>query len=346
MRLCVVIVNYRKPALTIDCLKSVEPELADVPDMHVVVVDNCSGDNSIDELAAARAASGWESWLTIIASPTNGGFAAGNNIGIRAIDADAYLLLNNDTIVKRGAFAHLLNTLERDGQIGLVGPRILDPDGTPHVSCFRNRTPISEMLGAAKTGPLTKLFRRFDVPLPIAEPGDPVHPEWIGFACVLVRKQVFDAIGLLDERYFMYFEDIDFCIRARKRGWKIVYDARAEVVHLEGGSSDVVSSFQQRKRVAKFYYESRARYFATHYGGRLGLWCANVLWMLGRGVSLLREAAGSKKPHTAIAEGRDNWTNWLQPCPAVKAAVEAAGDPVIVAPQRELQPARGESHGG
>jgi len=309
--MCVVIVNYRKPGLTIDCLKSIEPELADVPDLRVVVVDNASGDDSLEVMRAAREEHGWQDWLVILESPGNLGFAGGNNIGIRSEEAASYLLLNNDTIVQRGAFALMLETLERDAKIGLVGPRILDPDGTPHVSCFRNRTPISEMLGAAKTGPLTKLFRRFDVPIPVSDQA--CQPEWVGFACVLVRQQVFGDIGLLDESYFMYFEDIDFCIRARQAGWQIMHDPRPRVIHLEGGSSDVVSSFQGRKRVAKFYYESRARYFASHYGGRLGLWLANVLWMLGRSVSLLREVAGAKKPHTAAHEGRDNWTNWLNP---------------------------------
>jgi len=310
-RMAVIIVNYRKPELTIDCLRSIEPEIAECPGVVVIVVENCSGDDSMRHLQQARDANGWSSWLSIMESPANLGFAGGNNIGIRAVEAETYLLLNNDTIVQRGAFRVMLESLVDRPDVGLLGPRILDPDGTAHVSCFRNRTPISEMLGAARTGPLTALFRRFDVPLPIVD--TPIEPEWIGFACVLIRAEVFRGIGLLDEQYFMYFEDIDFCIRARAAGWKILHEPRAQVIHLEGGSSDVVSSFHQRKRVAKFYYESRARYFATHYGGRLGLWLANVLWMVGRCISLLREVAGSKKPHTAAHEGADNWTNWLTP---------------------------------
>jgi N-acetylglucosaminyl-diphospho-decaprenol L-rhamnosyltransferase len=346
MRLCVVIVNYRKPVLTIDCLKSIEPELADCPELRVVVVDNASGDDSLEALNAARLANGWESWLTIIESPANLGFAGGNNIGIRSEEANAYLLLNNDTIVLRGAFALMLETLEANSRVGLVGPGILDPDGTPHVSCFRNRTPVSEMLGAAKTGPLTKLFRRFDVPLPISGTCEPV---WIGFACVLVRREVFEDIGLLDDSYFMYFEDIDFCIRARKAGWRILHDPRPQVIHLEGGSSDVISSFQGRKRVAKFYYESRARYFATHYGGRPGLWFANVLWMLGRCVSLLREVAGAKTPHTAAHEGRDNWTNWMHPRPRksdFRNGFRPKENGERNAGEQALQPMRSEAHGG
>lgn len=338
-RMCVVIVNYKKPGLTIDCLKSIEPELADVPDLRVVVVDNCSGDDSMNVLRAAREEHGWHAWLEILESPGNLGFAGGNNIGIRAEDAASYLLLNNDTIVHRGAFALMLETLEKNADAGIIGPMILDPDGTPHVSCFRNRTPISELLGAARTGVITRLFRSFDVPIPVSD--EPCEPEWIGFACVLVRKDVFRDIGLLDDDYFMYFEDIDFCIRARKAGWKVRYDPRPEVIHLEGGSSDVVSSFHERKRVAKFYYESRARYFASHYGGRLGLWCANLLWMLGRSVSLLREFAGSKKPHTAAHEGADNWTNWLNPIQKrtqPKSAVQPSA-------AQALQPAGSDAHG-
>lgn len=340
MQMCIVIVNYRKPGLTIDCLKSIEPELSDVPDLRVVVVDNCSGDDSLAKLEAAREEHGWHDWLAVFESPANLGFAGGNNIGIRAKDADAYLLLNNDTIVQRGALALMLDTLTKCPDVGLIGPRILDPDGTPHVSCFRNRTPVSEMLGAARTSVLTKLFHRFDVPLPVTD--EMCEPEWVGFACVLVRREVFKDIGLLDEDYFMYFEDIDFCIRARKAGWRILHDPRARVIHLEGGSSDVVSSFHERKRVARFYYESRARYFASHYGGRLGLWLANVLWMLGRSVSLLREVAGSKKPHTAASEGVDNWINCWRP---LQKRTQNMVKLDAVATQATMHPARSDAHG-
>ncbi len=307
LRLLAVAINYRTPELVLNCVESLEGELDPGQD-RVVVVDNASGDGSADKIEAAISARGWDRWVRLIRSQVNGGFSAGNNLGMQSADAEFYLLINSDAIVRRGAIASLLHAMHHRTDAGIISPRLEWPDGTPQMSCFRNRTPGSEMLAAASTGPLTKLMRAFnvrEVAMPI--PDGPIEPAWTSFACVLIRRTMLEQIGPMDERYFMYLEDNDYCRRARRAGWTILHWPAARVVHLRHGLTD-----SARERRPNFYYSSRARYFARHYG-IAGLWLANLLWMAGRAVSLLREAVGNKNPHTCKAEWRDIWTNWPRP---------------------------------
>lgn len=309
MQLGIVIVNYKTPALVIDCLTSLEREVQIGQD-RVVVVDNASGDQSVEQIEAAIAKHHWNEWVQVLPSTSNGGFSAGNNLGIKALDADAYLLLNSDTLVRPGALDTLKNVLQAHPDAGIIGPRLEWPDGTPQISCFRHRSPLSETIASAATGPITKLLKSFDVPLPVSE--SPMEPDWLSFACALIRREVVDRIGLMDEGYFMYREDNDYCRRAQDAGWKILYWPQARVVHLRGGSGPVKAAISTRKRPPQYFYASRSRYFAKFYG-KTGLWAANCLWLAGRSLSLAREWVGNKSPHTCDREALDIWTNWLEP---------------------------------
>ena len=154
------------------------------------------------------------------------------------------------------------------------------------------------------------MLSRYIVALPVQT--QIARPEWTSFACVLVRDEVFQQVGLLDDGYFMYFEDVEFCHRARKVGWEIVHDPAARVVHLRGGSSPVKEQARLKKRVPRYFYESRTRYFYQTYGW-LGLTSANLLWWMGRMVSGTRQLLG--RPDKAAIEGqwKDIWTNWRHP---------------------------------
>ncbi len=309
LRLAIVIINYRTPNLAIDCLESLKDQL-EVGKDRVILVDNNSGDGSVEQLSSAITDRHWSDWVTLIPSPVNGGFSAGNNIGIKAVEADVYLLLNSDTLVRPGAIAHLLQALAQHPDAGIMSPRLEWPDGTPQISCFRYRSPISELIGAAGTGPVTKLFQAYDVPIPVSD--IPIYPEWVSFACVLIRRAVIEQIGLMDEGYFMYCDDIDYCRRARAGGWQILHWPNARVVHLRGGSGSVKSDLAQRKRPQAYLYASRSRYFAKFYG-LSGLWAANILWLLGRSIAWVRETVGHKQPHTCEREAQDIWLNWRSP---------------------------------
>ncbi len=308
--LAVIILNYRRAELTIGCLESLAPEMSDHPDWCAVLVDNASDDGSADELERAINSNGWSQWLTFVRSPINTGFAGGNNIGFRTVQAEHYLLLNSDARVRHCAMTTLLGAAAANPRAGLIGPELQDPDATPQISCFRYRSPVSEMLAAAGTGVFDSMLRRFVVAIP-KDADSP--PDWVSFACILIRRDVLEQVGEMDEGYFMYFEDIDFARRVRKAGWDVVYEPRAKVVHLRGGTSSVKAAIRKRQRIPRYYYEARSRYFAKFYGGIAGLVYTNAMWLAGRSVSLIREILRQKKSHTCLHEARDNWTNTLSP---------------------------------
>jgi len=325
--IAIIVLNYRTARLTLDCLASLEPEVNEHRETHVFVLDSASGDDSANILASEVASRGWKEWISLVRLPQNRGFSAGNNAGVAAAQDlghfGGFLLLNSDTIVRRGALGVLGEVLQREPSVGLVGPRLEWPGGQLQVSCFRNISPASEFVAAAKTGPVTRLFPGSEV----AKPDPPAHNalesgkigrratsdgaiEWISFACVLIRREVIASIGGMDEGFFMYFEDVDFCRRARNAGWQIAYAPDARVVHLRGGRTPDAFAVEERQRRPAYYYQSRARYLAKYYG-RTGPWRANLCWLLGRGVSLAREALGNKSPHTALGEAADIWKGSL-----------------------------------
>ena len=309
MDLAVVIINYRTPNLVIDSLQSLQPQI-DSSRHKVMLVDNDSGDDSLPILEQAIKEYQWESWVTLIPSPVNGGFSAGNNVGIKAITAKAYLLLNSDTILRPGAIASLETALEKHPEAGLISPRLEWPDETPQISCFRYHSPISQFIDGAATGPITKLLDAYNVPIPVQN--TPFRPQWTSFACVLIRQEVIEQIGLMDEGYFMYFDDVDYCHSAKNAGWNILHWPYARVVHLRGGSGSVKSDVKARKRPRSYLYASRSRYFAKFYG-IFGLWLANICWLLGRSIAWIRELINNKQPHTCEYQEQDIWMNWKEP---------------------------------
>jgi GT2 family glycosyltransferase len=307
--LAIIILNYRTPQLTLNCLDSLALQID--PERHcVVLVDNASGDGSVELFQAVIKIRQWQPWLMLIVSATNGGFSAGNNLGIQAIDANAYWLLNSDTVVLPGAIDLLLTTLNAHPEVGLLSPRLEWPDGQPQISCFRFHSPVSEIIMGASTGLITQLLASCNVPLPVSHKLS--FPQWTSFASVVIRRAVFAYIGLLDDGYFLYYEDVDFCRRAQQVGWGVANLPQARVIHWRGGSSSTKADLLTRKRPSAYLYKSRARYFAKFYGSG-GLILANLGWLLGRLVAYIRELMGNKQPHTCDQQEWDIWINWLTP---------------------------------
>jgi N-acetylglucosaminyl-diphospho-decaprenol L-rhamnosyltransferase len=218
MTLSIIIVSFNARADLERCLAS----LHDAPPAashEIIVVDNASSDGSAD---AAR------SWpdVRVMSAGGNVGFARGNNIGIRASTGDAILLLNSDTIVPAGAIDRLLAALDRDPNVAVVGPRLVDGDGRAELSFGRMLGPLNELRQKrlAKSAEVESITRQRQ------------YPDWVSGACLLVRRADADAVGLLDERYFMYAEDVDFCAAIRARGRRILFAPDVEVVHLRGRS--------------------------------------------------------------------------------------------------------------
>ena len=308
-RLCVVIINYKTPGLVADCLETLEPEIDPARDV-VIVVDNKSPDGSADDIAHTISERGWGGWVHLVRAPVNGGFSYGNNTGMNAADADRYLLLNSDTLVRPGALRSMLETLDADDQLGAVGPRLEWPDERPQHSAFRFKTPFTELIDAAATGPIDRVLRRHVTAIPLDRVGENA-PDWVSFACIMITREAIHRAGLMDEGYFMYVEDIDTCRSIRAAGLTIAHNPDARVVHLRGGSGPAKEAQAKRKRLPRYVYESRTRYYAKHFG-RAGLLIANMLWVLGWVVSVLRRALGRPFP-TPERASRDIWINFWRP---------------------------------
>jgi N-acetylglucosaminyl-diphospho-decaprenol L-rhamnosyltransferase len=305
-KISLVIVNYKTPQLCVDCLES----LKDLDGIQIFIVDNASNDGSVGAIKAAIEDKGVGA-ASVVESQTNGGFSYGNNIGINGGKSEFVLLLNSDTIVREGAVELLVETLFNNPKMGMASPRLEWPDGSAQESCFRFHRPVNELIRSAATGPITKLLKQYEVPLKVS--GELTYPEWTSFACVLIRRRVFEDIGLLDEEFFMYSEDVDFCKRAREAGWQVVNNPNAHVVHLRGGSSPVKSQSAKKKRLPRYFYESRTRYYHKHFG-RFGLFRANIFWHLGWLVAMGRKLFSSNyQSNICEKQWCDIWTNFFKP---------------------------------
>ncbi|HQT25767.1 MAG TPA: glycosyltransferase family 2 protein [Burkholderiales bacterium] len=309
LSLAAIIVNYRTPDLAIDCIRSLLPELQDIS-ARIVVVDNLSGDGSAQRIRTWLDERALSDKVMLLESPGNLGFSGGNNLGIKAVSADHYLLINSDTLVKPDAIRILLETSRKFPGAGIVSPRLVSLSGETQMSCFRFQRPLSELADAAQTSIVDRLMGSHVARIPIPEGA--MEPEWTSFACALVRKAVFDKIGLLDDKFFMYFEDMEFCHRTRKAGWTIVHNPAAEIIHFHGGSSAFEEQVRARKRLPRYYYEARTRYFYILYGWR-GLLAANIGCILGLSIAHFRKWMQGMTIRSPEYRALDIWLNFFRP---------------------------------
>jgi GT2 family glycosyltransferase len=251
-RLSIVIVTFNSIGHIDNCLRSLtqDPPLVD---HEIVVVDNASGDGT-----AAAVRRHWAG-VRVIDAEQNAGFAAANNLGIRATQSELVLLLNPDTVVPAGALDALVGVLDRRPDAAVVGPRIIDGDGR------------AELSFGSMIGPWTELRQKLlvdgnarDIPLVRAYvervTQRPREVDWVTGACLLVRRADAEAVGLLDERYFMYTEDVDFCAAIRARARKVVFAPDSHIIHLRGrsaaGAAPATDSVYRRSQLA-FYRKHR-----------------------------------------------------------------------------------------
>jgi GT2 family glycosyltransferase len=287
LNLLIVIVNYRTANLSIACLRSLEGEVkaaaAGLGRVRVVITDNASGDESVPCLQEAIRDFGWGEWASIQPLERNGGFACGNNSAIRpALESndppDYIWLLNPDTVVRSGALATLVEFLEDRLEAGIAGCRLVDPEGRPEWSAFRFPSVLGELENGMRLGLVSKLLAHWAVSSPA--PSMISRCDWASGASLLVRRAVFEAIGLLDENYFMYFEEVDFCLRARRAGWTCWYVPQAQVLHLAGQSSGVTGQKAQSGRRPGYWFAARRYYLRKHLGPVRTL-LADLAWSLG-----------------------------------------------------------------
>lgn len=295
--------------MTIDCVRSVLDDIGAL-DALVVVVDNASGDGSAEEIEDWIATQPDGLRVKLLRSPVNSGFSGGHNQGMRFAEAEYYLVLNSDALLRPGFLRTILEAADARPRAGLIAPQIETEEGEAQVSCFRFHSPFSELIRGAGSGPVTRLLRRHVVAL--TPPADPREIEWASFACILLRRTMVQQIGPMDEGYFLYFEDAEYCLRARRAGWKIFHAPRALAVHFRGGSGPVKALEKAGRRLPAYFYASRTRFFRQAYGP-FGPLLANMMWYTGRGLARLRYLAGRRVPPAVQSEALDIWANILTP---------------------------------
>jgi N-acetylglucosaminyl-diphospho-decaprenol L-rhamnosyltransferase len=230
----------------------------------VKVVENASGDRSEAAIADAITANGWWEWVSLLPLSENRGFAAGNNAAIAAAlsefnPPDYFLLLNPDTIVHDGAISALVEFLEAHRDVGIAGSRLL---------------------------------RKSIVAPP--PPSRECRTDWVAGASMMIRREVFESIGLMDEEFFLYYEEVDFCRRAAGAGWNCWYVPASRVIHLVGQSSGVTDSARRGQRRPAYWFASRRRYFRKHLG-RFKTMLADAAWAGGYATWRARRLAQRKK---------------------------------------------------
>lgn len=282
-KVLIVIVNYRTPELTINCLRSLIPELPLLPGMQVTVVDNDSGDDSVVKIQQAINTEGWGDWVSFIASQHNGGFAYGNNLAIRPVlesadPADYYLLLNPDTEIRSGAIKTLVDFMAQHPQAGIAGSRFELEDGTPWDITLRFPTILSELDAGLRLGIVTKLLRKWTVAQPIEREAQPV--EWLPGASMMIRREVLKTVGLMDEEYFLYYEETDYCLQTKRAGWSCWYVPDSLVMHIGGQSTGVEVPNEPPQRLPKYCFDSRRRYFTKNHG-LIYAAIADLVWIVG-----------------------------------------------------------------
>ena len=251
-RVAVVIVSFNTRRRLEACLASLRAA-PPVSSHEIVVVDNGSADGSPDAVEA-----GWpEAWLVRL--DANTGFAHAANAGIRRSASELVLLLNSDTVVPEGSVDRLVAALDADETAAVAGPRIVAPDGTVELSFGRMISPWNELrqklLGRAAASSLP-LASRWAAP----RTAPARYVDWVSGACLLVRRTDAEAVGLLDERFFLYTEDVDFCAAIRARGRRVLFTPAAEIVHARGSSRETAPAAAQAA-----YRRSHLAFYAKHH---------------------------------------------------------------------------------
>jgi len=252
-RVSAVIVSFNTREDLLRCLGSLLPIPRDLLD-EVLVVDNASSDDSVEAVRERYPE------VRVIANPQNAGFARANNQGLRETHGELVLFLNSDAELRPGALQALVSALDRRPELGLVGPRTLNSDGTVQVSYGPLLTPLAEWRQRRRVRAVSRrdpaALRRLE-----AEGRRDGSPDWLSGSCLLARREALSAVGGFDEAFFLYEEDVDLCLRLRRAGWEIAYVAAAEVVHHLGRSSA-----GQPTRAGLEYHRSHLLYYRKHNG--------------------------------------------------------------------------------
>jgi N-acetylglucosaminyl-diphospho-decaprenol L-rhamnosyltransferase len=305
MKLLVVIVSYRVTDLTIDCLRSLGAEIGRVPGSRVAVCENGTGGDAEERLRRAIVENGWESWVDLTAIYPNRGFTGGNNAVIRpALQSDDppeyVLLLNADTTVEEHALDTLVAFMDDHPKAGIAGSRFLSPEGKIQASPFRFPGIASELDRGLQLKIISNLLSPWSVVFPQPERASRI--DWVAGAGMILRREMLEQIGLLDEGLYTYFDDPDICLRAARAGWETWHVPESQIVHLEGASTQVASHGPPMRR-PPYWHQARRRFFLKNYGAWYTV-LVDTVFILGYATNRLRRRIQGKPdtnpPHMLI----------------------------------------------
>jgi N-acetylglucosaminyl-diphospho-decaprenol L-rhamnosyltransferase len=236
----------------------------------ILVVDNASSDDTVAHLRTR-----WPT-VRVLAQTKNLGFAAANNVGIAATTARTLLLLNPDAVMHPGSLAALTSRLNQEPQAAIVGPRLLNPDGSLQSSCRDFPSLFGDLVGMAELARLPFLRRRLTPRMAAYDAHELARPvDWLSGACLLVRRRAIDVVGGMDEGYFMYGEELDWQHRMTQLGWTVWFEPSAVVTHVGGASTDRVPG----RRIV-WLYASIHRFYALH-RSRWKRWMLRlIIWLV------------------------------------------------------------------
>ncbi len=291
----IIIVNYKTAKLTIECLRSLDRE-REHQAFQVIVVDNDSQDGSLELISSAITKENWSDWVTLKAAACNGGFSYGNNVGIRHFlgkkNPPKYIhLLNSDTVVHEKAIDELVNFLDAHPQAGIAGSRLENEEGIPYHASFQFHSFVTELDRGFSLSILSKLLAPWVKPY--THPTLPAMTDWVAGASMMIRTAIFTDIGLMDETYFLYYEEMDFCLQAKRAGWECWHVPESRVIHYEGSSTGVNNEQKKVKRQPKYWFDSRRRYFLKNFG-ILHAILADLFWLIGFSIWKLRNLVQRK----------------------------------------------------
>jgi GT2 family glycosyltransferase len=298
MCLSIVLINCNGGPFLENCLRSIYSDASDQKTpFEVIVVDNNSGDKSINMVR--------ESFpdVRLIKNTSNQGFAKANNRGIAASTGKYVLCLNNDTVVLPGALRTLTEFMDHDPDAGACGPMLLNRDRTVQHQCKRGfptiPSAVSYFFGLHRLFPKSELFGHYL--MTYIDPGQISEVDSVSGACLMVRRQVIEQVGLMDEDYNMYGEDIDWCYRIKQAGWRVYYVPEAKVLHYGGQTSSKIMPYRNTWE----FHRSMVVFYKKHYSTNhnllvnclvyAGIWLKGVIALT---VNLFRKEKiiGSRKP--------------------------------------------------
>lgn len=285
--LSIIIVSWNVRELLRACLHSIDSRRYKLA-VEVIVVDGASSDGSPALVREVFP------WVKLIACNENVGFPRGNNIGLAEANGRYLLLLNPDTEIKQNALPVLVDYLAQHQDVGLVGPQLLNSDGSIQSSRRRFPTLVTALFESTwleSVAPQRVLRHYYAQDLPDNQISD---VDWVTGACMLTRREIFDTIGGLDEAYFMYSEELDWCRRIKDAGWRVVYYPAAQVLHHVGKSSEQAVTARHIH-----FQRAKLRYFRKFHGRAAGTVLRTTLLLNYLGqilIEAMKGAVGHKRP--------------------------------------------------